>query len=168
MPKEIIKNLPSLSELLLRGNTLCGSIPEELCRLPSLHLLDLAENNLSGSIPKCWVMCTEEWLNILIECTIDLSNNNLSGEIPEELTELIHLGALNLSWNKLIGHIPNNIGSLTNLESLELLHKLLLGPVSAKKPKRHQHKPRANIIRNSCLHWACMRPNGSKPNNISD
>ncbi|KAG5009894.1 hypothetical protein JHK87_018409 [Glycine soja] len=47
VPKKINKNFPILEELLLRGNTLTGSIPEELCGLPSLHLLDLRENKKS-------------------------------------------------------------------------------------------------------------------------
>lgn len=53
LPNEITKNIPLLAELMLRGNTLTGSIPEELCFLPFLHLLVLAENNISGSIPAC-------------------------------------------------------------------------------------------------------------------
>ncbi|KAH1086811.1 hypothetical protein GYH30_018367 [Glycine max] len=50
VPKKINKNFPILEELLLRGNTLTGSIPEELCGLPSLHLLDLRENKKRSHI----------------------------------------------------------------------------------------------------------------------
>ncbi|KAH1146290.1 hypothetical protein GYH30_041787 [Glycine max] len=123
-------------ELLSRGNTLTGSIPEELCRLPYLHLLDLANNNLSGSIPLCLDLVLKgrliEYLNQMpVHSTIDLSNNYLPGEIPESLTELTHLGVLNLACNRLIGNIPNNVGSLTDLESLDLSHNSLSGPIPA-------------------------------------
>lgn len=53
LPIKITKNLPLLSELLLGGNILTGSIPDELCHLHFLHLLVLANNNLSGHIPTC-------------------------------------------------------------------------------------------------------------------
>ncbi|KAH1208364.1 Receptor-like protein EIX2 [Glycine max] len=126
---EITKNLPLLSELLSRGNTLTGSIPEELCRLPYLHLLDLANNNLSDLVLKGRLI---EYLNQMpVHSTIDLSNNYLPGEIPESLTELTHLGVLNLACNRLIGNIPNNVGSLTDLESLDLSHNSLSGPIPA-------------------------------------
>ncbi|KAL4581669.1 hypothetical protein LXL04_006195 [Taraxacum kok-saghyz] len=69
----------SLQSLILSGNSLTGSIPNELCTwTPYLVILDLSNNQLTGEIPdlsKC------VFLNTLL-----LSGNRFSGPIPPGLS----------------------------------------------------------------------------------
>ncbi|KAH0929823.1 hypothetical protein HID58_015550, partial [Brassica napus] len=48
-----LEDPPELSILLLRGNSLIGSIPRQLCDLRTIRILDLSHNKLNGYIPSC-------------------------------------------------------------------------------------------------------------------
>lgn len=140
MPKEITKNLPLLSELLSRGNTLTGSIPEELGRLPYLHLLDLANNNLSGSIPMClgdvdgfklqqtyFIYRAVSYLGFVpYTMHIDLV---LKGRLIEYLNQMPVHSTIDLSNNYLPGEIPESLTELTHLGVLNLACNRLIGNI---------------------------------------
>ncbi|AES64029.1 LRR receptor-like kinase [Medicago truncatula] len=141
IPEELC-HLPSLSVLDLAENDLSGSIPSCLgdingFKVPQTPFVYPVYSDLTqGYVP--YTRHTELVIGgKVIEYTkempvhsiIDFSKNYLSGEIPENITQLIHLGALNLSWNQLTGNIPSKIGSLTDLEYLDLSHNNLSGPI---------------------------------------
>ncbi|CDY35359.1 BnaA04g14880D [Brassica napus] len=118
IPKFVSTDLedpPELSILLLRGNSLIGSIPRQLCDLRTIRILDLSHNKLSGVLGYMYGM--------------DLSSNELSGVIPQELGNLSRVRALNLSHNYLSGSIPSSFYNLKDIESLDLSYNMLHGSI---------------------------------------
>ncbi len=109
-----------VTELVLVGNGLSGTIPAELGGLANLRRLALPSNQLNGKIPP-------ELGNLSNLQGLDLSNNELSGKIPPELENLAGLVGLNLSENKLSGDIPQELGNLANVEGLYLSRNRLTG-----------------------------------------
>ncbi|KAK2393800.1 receptor protein EIX2 [Trifolium repens] len=142
IPHEISENVPSLSELLLRGNTLTGSIPDELCLLPDLHLLDLAENKFSGSIPTCLgdvngFKIPQSYFNYSFHASRDFgyvtytkhTNLVINGRIVEYLKQMQVHSIIDLSKNDLSGEIPVNITQLIHLGALNLSWNHLTGNI---------------------------------------
>ena len=113
-----------VTELLLWGNQLTGSIPAELGDLTNLETLWLEENRLTGSIPA-------ELGDLTNLETLVLWENQLTGSIPAELGDLTNLDWLVLANNRLTGSIPAELGDLTNLVELYLSGNRLTGPIPA-------------------------------------
>ena len=105
----------------LTGNSLTGSIPEELGNLANLKLLELNFNELVGSIPpELGGLSNLEELN--------LNNNELSGSIPSEFGNL-NVRQLRLYRNQLTGTIPAELGNMANIEFLALYSNQLSGSI---------------------------------------
>lgn len=114
----------ALTELLLGGNQLSGTIPGELGNLRSLRLLHLFDNRLGGAMPAA--------LGNLTNLTELIANHNqLTGAIPVELGDLVTLRSLFLNSNQLSGAIPAALGDLATLEVLALNENQLAGPIPA-------------------------------------
>ncbi|PNY10605.1 LRR receptor-like kinase resistance protein [Trifolium pratense] len=142
IPYAINKNIPSLSELLLRGNNLTGSIPKELCHLPSLHLLDLADNNISGSIPAClgdvhgFKLPQTDLIYLMFSFTasgyvpyirhIELV---LKGKTTEYTKQMLVYSIIDFSKNHISGEIPEKITQLIHLGALNLSWNQLNGSI---------------------------------------
>jgi len=144
LPSEIALLSNSLQHIILDGNELTGSIPNELeeltnlvslrlrrnalekklsidfGQLNSLEILDLGRNKLTGFIPYNVL-----YLNSLTEIYLDY--NNLSGNIPWGIGDLTFLTTLALGDNNLSGWIPSSLVELVNLEILTLGNNELTG-----------------------------------------
>ena len=127
-----------LSDEVLGGTPLQGSIPSDLRNLTGLKELHLQGNQLTGRIPNLDALDYLEKLN--------LSNNQLSGRIPDSLGNLTRgstgansgaaLKELRLNNNQFTDKIPKALGKLTgrdgdedpiSLEVLDLSNNQLEG-----------------------------------------
>ncbi|KAL6283206.1 hypothetical protein ACE6H2_014135 [Prunus campanulata] len=102
-----IKDMKSLSILVLRNNNISDSIPSNIGEYQSLSQLDLSFNNLTGQIPGSLFNLSS--LSILF-----LGNNKLNGTLPESKSP--SLLNIDLSYNNLLGSFP----SWVNEEKLQL------------------------------------------------
>lgn len=137
-----------VQNILLPGNGLKGTIPEEIGNLSELTILDLSKNNLEGEIPKS--------IGNLTKATfIKLSDNRLSGGIPKEignLTSLVEFNIANYTFsaeggtveidpetgeviggsmaqNSISGPIPIELCKLPNLSTLSMSGNKLSGEI---------------------------------------
>ena len=113
-----------VTELVLGGNELSGTIPAGLGTLANLRVLNLAFNDLRGAIP------TAALGNLRNLETLDLGHMyGFSGGVLADLTNLTKLKMLNLYGNGLSGPIPREFGDFTNLETLELSYNSLIDSI---------------------------------------
>ncbi|KAJ6869572.1 hypothetical protein NC651_034340 [Populus alba x Populus x berolinensis] len=141
----IFSSFHNLIELILRNNSLYGSIPSHIGNLSNLSIFRLAFNSISGNIPP-------EIGNLASLTIIDLSYNKLTGRIPTSLINLKSLfelyfrdnslsgpitfienmtrslTILDLSSNKLTGTIPASLVNLRSLSELYFKNNILSGP----------------------------------------
>uniref|UniRef100_A0A0E0HSW4 Receptor kinase-like protein Xa21 n=1 Tax=Oryza nivara TaxID=4536 RepID=A0A0E0HSW4_ORYNI len=113
LPSSIAKLSTSLQVLLLTGNEISGTIPQEIEKLTSLTLLYMEKNLLTGNLP-------DSLGNLPNLFILSLSQNKISGQIPPSFGNLSHLSELYLQENNLSGPIPSSLGSCKNLEALNL------------------------------------------------
>ncbi|XP_052177859.1 probable leucine-rich repeat receptor-like serine/threonine-protein kinase At3g14840 isoform X3 [Diospyros lotus] len=101
-----------VTSIVLKAQSLPGTLPPELVRLSFLQEIDLTRNYLSGTIPSEWGT-----MNLV---NISLLGNRLTGSIPKELGNISTLVNLTMEFNQLSGAIPPEIGNLSRLEKLFL------------------------------------------------
>ncbi|KAH9668504.1 putative LRR receptor-like serine/threonine-protein kinase [Citrus sinensis] len=111
-----------LRELLLNGNELTGSLPEELGYLPKLDRIQIDQNYISGSLPKSFA-------NLNKTRHFHMNNNSISGQIPPELSRLPSLVHMLLDNNNLTGYLPPELSELPKLLILSLRNCSLQGPM---------------------------------------
>ncbi|KAH9717028.1 putative LRR receptor-like serine/threonine-protein kinase [Citrus sinensis] len=102
-----------LRELLLNGNELTGSLPEELGYLPKLDRIQIDQNYISGPLPKSFA-------NLNKTKHFHMNNNSISGQIPPELSRLPSLVHMLLDNNNLTGYLPPELSELPKLLILQL------------------------------------------------
>ncbi|CAL9767454.1 unnamed protein product [Musa acuminata subsp. burmannicoides] len=93
-----IRNLSSLSVLILRNCRISDILPSDFSRFTSLQRLDLSFNNLTGQIP-------QSLFNLSLLSYLFLGNNSLSGSLPPSKSE--SLLNIDLSYNQLGGSFPS-------------------------------------------------------------
>ncbi|KAJ8532663.1 hypothetical protein K7X08_012586 [Anisodus acutangulus] len=104
---DFLRNMKSLSKLVLRNNKISGSIPSNIGEYQSLSLLDLSFNNLTGRIP-------DAVFNLSSLTHLFLGDNKLTGALPAQKT--LSLQTIDLSYNWLSGSFPSWI----NEQNLQL------------------------------------------------
>jgi Leucine-rich repeat (LRR) protein len=113
IPENFGFNMTSLRRVVLQGNNLDGTLPNDFLSESPLELLLLADNQFEGSIPTS--LGNTSTLSQLI-----LSGNSFVGNVPSEFTQYDNLGTLALSSNKLVGPMPEELFSMSNLERVHL------------------------------------------------
>lgn len=113
-----------VSQLLLSGYGLQGSVPAALSALTALTVLDLSSNSLNGSIP-VGVLGPLTSLQ-----TLTLAANQLSGSIPADVGSLTSLQTLSLSTNAFNGTIPTSLVFAAKLTSVDLSANGLSGTLT--------------------------------------
>ncbi|KAF2595762.1 hypothetical protein F2Q68_00010555 [Brassica cretica] len=103
---KFIKDMKSLSILVLRNSNLTGKIPSNIAEYTSLQQVDLSFNKLHGPIPAS--------LFSLSKLThLFLGNNTLNGSLPTQKSKT--LSNIDVSYNDLSGSLPSWV-SLPNLK----------------------------------------------------
>ncbi|CAN7112761.1 unnamed protein product [Brassica rapa subsp. narinosa] len=120
--KSSLRNLHSLTTLLLSNNDFSGPIMSLIGNLSHLTSLDLSRNGFSEFVPSSIVDLS--YLTFL-----DLSYNRFSGQIPSSIGNLSHLTYLDLSGNPFLGQIPSSIGNLSYLTYLNLFFSQIPGKI---------------------------------------
>ncbi|KAL1221495.1 putative LRR receptor-like serine/threonine-protein kinase [Cardamine amara subsp. amara] len=103
---EFIKDMKSLSTLVLRNSNLTGTIPSNIGEYSSLQQVDLRFNKLHGSIPA-------SLFNLSGLTHLFLGNNTLNGSLPTQKRQ--SLSNIDVSYNDLSGSLPS-WASLPNLK----------------------------------------------------
>ncbi|RDX74253.1 putative leucine-rich repeat receptor-like serine/threonine-protein kinase, partial [Mucuna pruriens] len=116
-------NFCHVEKIILKSQSLQGSLPPQLIRLPYLQEIELSRNYLSGTIPKEWGSSN------LTE--ISLLGNRLTGSIPKELGNLTNLTRLILAFNQFSGNLPPELGNLALIEMLHLNSNNFTGQLPA-------------------------------------
>ena len=120
LPWEALAQLTALRTLRLAGNTLRGTIPQNVCSMPALQILDLSGNRFDGSIDA--LCCLPAGL-----LGLNISNNRLSGVIPECLRRVSALQSFDASGNQFIGGFPSVLVQMPQMRVLNLRGNRLSG-----------------------------------------
>ncbi len=102
--------MPKLQLLHLSGNSLTGSIAQDLNISASLQDLSLSHNSLTGTIPPSIQLKT--WENL------ELSYNKLSGTLSSDFAMPSINGAISLEVNRLSGDVPTSLVAFNNTDIL--------------------------------------------------
>jgi Leucine-rich repeat (LRR) protein len=103
----------NLLNLVLPGNTLVGTLPDEVSLLTTIKQIDLSQNSINSSLDASFGALTN------IE-TLHLSTNQFQGQMPGEIGRLSSLVELLLHDNRFTGSLPSELGLLTSLTALHV------------------------------------------------
>jgi hypothetical protein len=102
-------NKNTMTNLVVAGNQLTGSLPTELGMLTNLVHLDVSSNEFSSSIPS-------EIGRLTNLVSLELQGNQLSGSVPQELTSILDsIRLLKLERNILQGTLDMFCNNQTDL-----------------------------------------------------
>jgi len=102
-----------VTELVLDGNNLLGTLPSELSLLERLQFLMVARNKISGPMPV-------SLFSIQALGTVDVGFNSVTGVIPPSVGNAVSLNSLNVEFNAMSGRLTTSIGKASNLSYLNL------------------------------------------------
>ncbi|KAJ0986349.1 hypothetical protein J5N97_004705, partial [Dioscorea zingiberensis] len=125
-----------VTSVVLKGQNLTGSLPDEFSNLTSLQVIDLTRNYLNGTIPAAWASLPltnltllgnritgtipDEFGNIITLLAVSLEDNLIEGPLPQSLGKLVNLDRLHLSANNISGQLPESLGNLNNLTEFRI------------------------------------------------
>ncbi|XP_039169896.1 probable leucine-rich repeat receptor-like serine/threonine-protein kinase At3g14840 [Eucalyptus grandis] len=137
-------SVPHVISIVLRNQSLPGSLPPQLFRLPYLKNFDFCSYKpidwfnpegtgkhihtlgiLSGALPP-------DLGNLSQLIQLQLTSNNFTGELPQRFAELTALQDLRLGDNQFTGKIPDFIQNFTNLSVLFIQASGLQGPIPSR------------------------------------
>ncbi|XP_056173116.1 probable leucine-rich repeat receptor-like serine/threonine-protein kinase At3g14840 [Syzygium oleosum] len=104
--------VPHVVSIVLKEQSLSGTLPPQLFRLPHLQNFDVTRNYLNNIIPT-------EWGSTKL-VNISILGNRLTGPIPKELGNISTLEKLVVESNQLSGPLPLELGNLSQLLILHL------------------------------------------------
>ncbi|CAF2101399.1 probable leucine-rich repeat receptor-like serine/threonine-protein kinase At3g14840 isoform X1 [Brassica rapa] len=110
-----------VTNIVVKGQNLNGSLPKEFAELPFLQEIDLSRNFLNGSIPPEWGALPLEKLSLL--------GNRITGPIPKEIGNITSLIILTLEFNQISGKLPSELGNLSNINRMLLSSNYLSGDI---------------------------------------
>ncbi|RID71614.1 hypothetical protein BRARA_C03541 [Brassica rapa] len=110
-----------VTSIVLKAQSLQGSLPKEFAGLPFLQEIDLSRNYLNGSIPPEW--------GTLPLVNISLLANRIRGPIPKEIGNITTLKTLVLESNQISGNLPPELGNLQNIDKILLGTNYLTGDI---------------------------------------
>ncbi|WZY95509.1 hypothetical protein YC2023_067838 [Brassica napus] len=110
-----------VTNIVVKGQNLNGSLPKEFAELPFLQEIDLSRNFLNGSIPPEWGALPLEKLSLL--------GNRITGPIPKEIGNITSLIILTLEFNQISGKLPSELGNLSNINRMVIQASGLAGPI---------------------------------------
>ncbi|TQD98360.1 hypothetical protein C1H46_015961 [Malus baccata] len=112
IPEEWLLHISSqLIQLDLSYNQFCGNLPSHL-KFPNINSIDLSHNQLEGPLPLWWSTSV---------FSLDLESNFFSGPIPSNINQMMpNLKTLYLSENHLNGTIPPGVCNMEQLKILSL------------------------------------------------
>ena len=92
-----------VTNLLVTGSNLAGTLPSSIGLLNQLRTLDLSNNQLNGTLPAAWSSLTAL-------TRLGLDQNQLTGTLPAAWSSLTALTQLYLSQNQLTGTLTTPRG----------------------------------------------------------
>ncbi|KAK7244121.1 hypothetical protein RIF29_38939 [Crotalaria pallida] len=110
-----------VTNILLKRQSLPGTLPPEIVRLPYLQEIDLTRNYLSGGIPKAWGS-----LNLI---NISVVGNRLTDSIPNEIANISTLQIFAVEANQLSGNLPPGLGNLPQIQKLHFSSNNFTGEI---------------------------------------
>ena len=116
--------MPDLTEIILVGNMLTGSLPASIGRLSNLGNLIVNQNQLTGTLQSDLGELSSLW-------QLSLSGNMLTGTLPSSIGRLSNLALLFVDANQLTGTLPSVLAELTSLQQLFLSTNQLTGTLPA-------------------------------------
>jgi len=106
--------------MLLRNNSLKGSIPSNFSGLTTLLHLYISSNEINGTLP------SELGLMSNLE-TFEVDSNQITGTLPSELGLMKNLRTFRVKSNQLTGSLPSELGLLKEIEQIDLRDNLFSG-----------------------------------------
>ncbi|XAR56440.1 Non-specific serine/threonine protein kinase [Bertholletia excelsa] len=99
-----------ITNFVLKGQNLTGTLPAEFANLTSLTQIDLSRNYIWGPIPTAFGQ--------IPLTNLSLPGNRINGSIPEEIADIATLQELVLEDTLLGGPLPQKLGYMSSLSRM--------------------------------------------------
>ncbi|PIA45609.1 hypothetical protein AQUCO_01600076v1 [Aquilegia coerulea] len=121
-PNWLVENNTSLETLVLKNNSLNGSIQLGLV-VSLLKTFDVSDNKIQGKLQ------TDIGVVLSKLIYLNLSKNSIEGTLPTSIGNMKNLNHLNLSKNSIKGTLPASLGYVKKLSSLDFSSNGFFGEI---------------------------------------